>query len=162
MKKIVLNILSLVFSLCMYAQDVTPSDLIGEWIFCHLQDMDGNKHSELKTNYGGKEYVEKINRSSYLFKDNGEYVSANPLDISVGKWTYDEKTNTLYLKLQIFEYNKYWDSLKRIVKQDSDGNYYQKPHSERILYLSKDSMVIEDRPGYVLIYKNSEYGYCKK
>jgi len=152
MKKILFT-LTLLFSGLIYSQKNSKSDLIGEWSFIHLQDENGIKHTEIPIRFKGKEAVEKINRDSYNFNENGEYVSTNPLNTSKGKWFYDEEKKQINLKLKISPDHKYWESLKKIVKKEKDGHYYQKPVQKQILYLKKDSMVIADNLRYVLIYK---------
>ncbi len=60
------------------------------------------------------------------------------------------------MELKIAPDDKYIEIAKKLktVKNRKDGFYYQKPVKKKILYFSKDSIVIADRLKYVLIYSN--------
>ncbi len=138
------------------SQNVTESDLIGEWEFIELQDENGNKQTKIPLiRFGQDRGIENVNRDSYVFNEDGTYKSFNPLNISFGTWYFDESTNEINLELRIDPDSPYLKYGKMVnnVKKRKDGFYYQSPVKEKILIYEKDSMTIADREKYVLIYK---------
>jgi hypothetical protein len=138
------------------AQEISPSQIIGEWEFIELQDEDGVKQTIIPFNTADPNSVlEKVNRDSYVFNENGTYRSFNPYDISHGTWFIDSVTNEINLELRFSPDDP---MVQRLLKSDyvelrSDGYYYQKPVKKKVLKYSPDMMIVADREKYVLIYK---------
>lgn len=154
MKKPIFMILSFLIFQSGISQNISDSDLIGEWNFIELQDENGKKQTKIPLiRFGKNRGVEKVNRDSYMFNQDKTYKSFNPLNVSTGTWFFDKKKNEINLELIISPDNVAWEYLKKIVKKRKDGKYYQTPVQQRILYFEKDSMVIADRLNYILIYK---------
>ncbi|MGS2765140.1 hypothetical protein [Sinomicrobium sp. M5D2P9] len=155
MKKITLFSISLFFIQMLSAQDISGADLYGTWIFVELHDENGIKQTKIPIPKFGKDAVEKVNRDSYDFKENGEYVSWNPHRTSSGTWFFDTKSRQINLELRISPDDKFLPHLKKagIVTPSVDGFYYQKPVKKQVLFFSKDSMTIADRDKYYLVYK---------
>src|SRR5690606_368935 len=154
-KNIIGTLLLLIFQIGI-SQEISESDLIGEWTFMELQDENGTKKSEIPlTRFGRDMGIEKVNRDSYMFNEDGTYKSFNPLNISYGTWFLDKESNEINLELRIEPESPYLPSLKKveIVTKRSDGFYYQKPVQKKILIYSNDSMTIADSEKFVLIYK---------
>ncbi|WP_147448383.1 hypothetical protein [Dokdonia sinensis] len=156
MRKPIFTILILLIFEVGISQEVAESDLIGEWTFIELQDENGEKQTKIPlTRFGRDMGIEKVNRDSYIFNDDGTYKSFNPLNTSYGTWFLDKKTNEINLELRIEPDSPYLPSLKKakIVTKRKDGFYYQKAVKKRILIFGTDSMTIADREKYVLIYE---------
>ena len=156
MKKLIPLVILLVTSTILFSQKIKKDDLVGEWTFIELQNDSGEKVTEIKglkkkTGFNG---VEKVNRDSYVLNNDGSYQSFNPLNESVGTWYFDEKNKAIRLELRIAPNDKYIEIAKKMktVKKRKDGFYYQKPTTEKILYFSKDSIVMDDYVGYHRIY----------
>ena|SRR5690554_4416596 len=154
MKKIIFIIIYVFFSHTMFSQNITESDLIGEWKFIELQDENGIKKTEIPFNRWGTQTIETVNRDSYIFYENGEYKSYNPLNVSTGTWFFNKKTNEINFELRFNPDDPYLPQLKEvgIVSKRDDGFYYQKPIKIRILKYSENEIIIADREQYVLIY----------
>ncbi|QNK78239.1 hypothetical protein [Winogradskyella undariae] len=155
MRKTIFTTLILMIFQIGISQEIAESDLIGEWTFIELQDENGEKQTKIPlTRFGRDMGIEKVNRDSYIFNDDGTYKSFNPLNISYGTWFLDKETNELNLELRIEPESPYLPSLKKagIVTKREDGFYYQKAVKKRILIFGTDSMTIADREEYVLIY----------
>ena len=138
------------------SQNLTESDLIGEWEFIELQDENGEKQTKIPLIRFGRDMgIESVNRDNYVLKEDGTYKSYNPLNISVGTWYFDKSTNEINLELRIDPDSPYLKYGKKVnnVKKRKDGFYYQSPVKKKILIYSDDSMTIADREKYVLIYK---------
>lgn len=156
MRQTVFILLSILIFQTGISQNLTRSDLIGEWEFIALQDENGIKQTKIPLNRWGKTgMVENVNRDSYVFNADGTYKSFNPLNISYGTWFFDTQTKEINLELRIETDSPYLPSLKKakIVKKRKDGFYYQKPVKKKIFSFSNESMTIADREKYVLIYK---------
>mgnify|MGYP000061612314 CR=1 FL=1 len=156
MKKTILTTLTLLIFQIGISQEITESDLIGEWTFIELQDENGEKQTKIPlTRFGRDMGIEKVNRDSYIFNDDRTYKSFNPLNTSYGTWFLDIKTNEINLELRIEPKSPYLPSLKKakIVTKRKDGFYYQKAVKKRIIVFSTDSMTMADREKYVLIYE---------
>lgn len=156
MTKIIFTIVTLLYFHTGISQELTENDLIGEWSFIKLQDENGVKQTEIPlTRFGRDMGIEKVNRDSYIFNDDGTYKSFNPLNTSYGTWFLDKRTNEINLELRIEPNSPYLPSLKKakIVTKRKDGFYYQKAVKKRILLFENDSMTIADREKYVLIYE---------
>ena len=156
MTNTIFTILILLISQIGFSQEITESDLIGEWIFIELQDEHGEKQTKIPlTRFGRDMGMEKVNRDSYIFNEDGTYKSFNPLNTSYGTWFLDKETNEINLELRIEPESLYLPFLKKakIVTKRKDGFYYQKPLQRKILIYSAESMTIADREKYVLIYK---------
>jgi hypothetical protein len=156
MRQTIFLILSLLIFQVGISQNLTESDLIGEWEFVELQDENEEKQTKIPLIRFGRDMgIENVNRDSYVFNEDGTYKSFNPLNVSVGTWYFDKKTQEINLELQIAPDSPYLPSLKKvkIVKKRKDGFYYQKPVKKKILIYSKDGMTIADREKYILIYK---------
>jgi len=144
------------FSIASYSQTkISQNDFIGSWKFIELQDENGIKHNEIPMYFQGQKTVEVINRDDYTFFKNGDYKSSNKYSVGTGKWTYNEKDNTIALILRIPENDKYFKHLleSKVIKKQEDGNYYQKPVFITINSHTKNEMTIADNHPYVLIYK---------
>ena len=141
------------------AQELTGKNLIGEWKFIELQDKDGKKQTRIPLNRWQKNLIEKVNRDSYIFHENGKYTSINPLKSSIGNWYFDESTNEINLELRIDPQDPAIESLKKhkLIKKREDGFYYQEAVKKLVLNYSKNSMVIKDRDEYILIYLRVGY-----
>ena len=156
MRETIYTILTLLIFQIGISQEVTESDLIGEWTFIELQDENGEKQTKIPlTRFGRDKGIEKVNRDSYIFNDDGTYKSFNPLNTSYGTWFLDKKTNEINLELRIEPDSPYLPSLKKakIVTKREDGFYYQKAVKIKILIFGTDAMTIADREKYVLIYE---------
>ncbi|WP_120650644.1 lipocalin-like domain-containing protein [Aquimarina sp. AD1] len=156
MRQTIFLVLSLLIFQIGISQNLTESDLVGEWDFIELQDENGEKQTKIPLIRFGRDMgIENVNRDSYVLNDDGTYKSFNPLNTSYGTWFFDKKTNAINLELRIEPDSPYLPSLKKakIVKKRKDGFYYQKPVQKKILIFSKDGMIIADREKYVLIYK---------
>jgi hypothetical protein len=156
MKQTIFLILSFLIFQVGISQNLTESDLIGEWEFIELQDENGEKQTKIPLIRFGRDMgIESVNRDNYVFKEDGTYKSYNPLNISVGTWYFDESTNEINLELRIDPDSPYLKYGKKVnnVKKRKDGFYYQSPVKKKILIYSDDSMTIADREKYVLIYK---------
>ncbi|WBL26762.1 hypothetical protein [Zunongwangia sp. HGR-M22] len=156
MRKIFYTVLTILIFQTGISQEITESDLLGEWTFIELQDENGDKQTKIPlTRFGRDMGIENVNRDSYIFNDDGTYKSFNPLNISYGTWFLDKETNEINLELRIEPESPYLPSLKKakIVTKRKDGFYYQKPVKKRILIFEIDSMTIADREKYVLIYE---------
>ena len=156
MKKIIFTILILLNFQIGISQEVSESDLIGEWTFIELQDENGEKQTKIPLIRFGRDMgIEKVNRDSYIFMEDGTYKSFNPLNISYGTWFLDKETKEINLELRIEPESPYLPSLKKvkIVTKRKDGFYYQKPVKKKILTYSSDSMIVADRENYILIYE---------
>lgn len=153
MIKYIASVMFSIFSIASYSQ--SQDDFIGSWKFIELQDENGIKHTEIPMYFQGQKTVEVINRDDYTFFKNGDYKSSNKYSVGSGKWTYNEKDNTIALLLRIPENDKYFKHLleSKVIKKQADGNYYQKPIFLRINNYSKDQMIIADNHPYVFIYK---------
>lgn len=138
----------------IFSQSINETEIIGKWQFIELQDDKGVKHSKIPLSNWGGNHVENVNRDSYFFKTDGNYESTNPLNFDTGTWFFDADSHTINLELRVSPNDKILPDLKRvnIVQKREDGFYYQKPVKKRILFFSKDSMVIADRDRYRLIY----------
>jgi hypothetical protein len=155
MRQTTFTILSFLIIQIGISQNLTESDLIGEWDFIELQDEDGLKQTQIPLNRWGKDgMVENVNRDSYVFNEDGTYKSFNPLNTSYGTWFFNSQTKEINLELRIEPNSPYLPSLKKaqIVKKREDGFFYQKPVKKKILIFSNGSMTIADREEYVLIY----------
>ena len=83
MRKKIFTILTLLIFQIGISQEVTESDLIGEWTFIELQDENGEKQTKIPlTRFGRDMGIENVNRDSYIFNDDGTYKSFNPLNTS--------------------------------------------------------------------------------
>jgi hypothetical protein len=156
MKKVVILVLSILIYQIGFTQKLVEPDLIGEWEFIELQDVNGSKQTEIPLGrFGQNRGVEKVNRDSYIFKNDGTYESYNPLNISTGTWYLDKATNEINLELRIDPNSPYLKYGKMVnnVKKRKDGFYYQSPVKKKILVYSSNAMTIADREEYVLIYK---------
>lgn len=156
MRQTIFLILSLLIFQVGISQNLTESDLIGEWEFIELQDENGIKQTKIPLSRWGKEgMVENVNRDNYIFNEDGTYKSFNPLNTSYGTWFFDNQTKEINLELRIKPDSPYLPSLKKskIVEKRKDGFYYQKPVKKKILIFSNESMTIADREKYILIYK---------
>ncbi|ADF54388.1 conserved hypothetical protein [Zunongwangia profunda SM-A87] len=158
MKELIPLVILLITSTISLSQKIKKDDLVGEWTFIELQNDSGEKVTEIKheglkkrTGFNG---VEKVNRDNYVLNGDGTYQSSNPLNESVGTWYYDEKNNAIRLEFRIAPDDKYIEIAKKMktIKKRKDGFYYQKPTTEKILYFSKDSIVMDDYVGYYRIY----------
>ena len=156
MRKTIFTTLILLTFQIGISQEITESDLIGEWSFIELQDENGEKQTKIPLSRFGRDMgMEKVNRDSYIFNGDGTYKSFNPLNTSYGTWFLDKNTNEINLELRIEPDSPYLPSLKKakIVTKREDGFYYQKAVKKRILIFGTDSMTIADREEYILIYK---------
>jgi len=156
MRKTIFIILSLIIFQVGISQNLTESDLIGEWEFIELQDENGEKHTKIPLIRFGKDMgIENVNRDSYVFNEDGTYKSFNPLNVSFGTWYFDKNTNEINLELRIEPDSPYLNYGKMVnnVKKREDGFYYQSPVKKKILIYTTNSMTIADREKYVLIYK---------
>jgi len=143
-----------IFQNCL-SQELKESDIVGEWEFIELQDKNGKKQTKIPLNRWQKDAVEKVNRDSYVFYENGEYISTNPLKSSSGIWYFDKSSNEINLELRIDPKDPALDSLKKhnLIKKRKDGFYYQEAVKKIILDYSEQTMIIKDREEYVLLYK---------
>lgn len=156
MRQTIFLILSFIIFQTVISQNVTKSDLIGEWEFIELQDENGIKQTEIPLiRFGQDRGIEKVNRDNYIFNNDGTYKSFNPLNISYGTWFFDKKNQEINLELRIDPDSPYLIHLKKakIVEKRKDGFFYQKPVKKKILIYSQNDMTIADREKYVLIYK---------
>lgn len=154
--KITYLILLYITSFTIYSQNkISQDDFIGSWKFIELQDENGIKHTEIPMYFQGQKTLEIVNRNDYTFFKNGDYKSSNKYSIGFGKWTYNEKDNTIALSLRIPENDKYFKHLleSKVIKKQADGNYYQQPIFIKINSHTKNEMIIADNHPYVLIYK---------
>tara|TARA_R110000796_G_scaffold67144_7_gene154104 strand:- start:49 stop:534 length:486 start_codon:yes stop_codon:yes gene_type:complete len=137
------------------SQDLTKIDIVGEWQFIELQDENGVKQTKIPLNRWQKDAVEKVNRDSYVFHEDGKYTAKNILQSSDGTWYFDSSTNEINLELRIDSEDPALESLKKhnLVTKRQDGSYYQKAVKKLILDCSEQTMKIKDREEYVLIYK---------
>jgi len=84
MRQTIFLILSLLIFQVGISQNLTESDLIGEWEFIELQDENGEKQTKIPLIRFGRDMgIEDVNRDSYVFNENGTYKSFNPLNVSV-------------------------------------------------------------------------------
>jgi len=155
MRKIIILIVSILIYQISSSQETKDINLVGEWKFIELQDKDGKKQTKIPLNRWQKDAVEKVNRDSYVFHENGEYTSSNPLKSSSGTWYFDKLANEINLELRIDPEDPALESLKKhnLVKKRKDGFYYQKAVKKVILDYSEQTMTIQDRDEYVLLYE---------
>ncbi|WP_298346224.1 hypothetical protein [uncultured Algibacter sp.] len=92
MRQTIFLILSLLIFQVGISQNLTESDLIGEWEFIELQDENGEKQTKIPLIRFGRDMgIENVNRDSYVFNNGGTYKSFNPLNVSYGTWYLDKK-----------------------------------------------------------------------
>lgn len=154
--KIKLIILSTFLPSLIYSQeDITKESLIGTWKFIELQDENGIKHTEINKSYQEQNIIELINRSDYIFFDNGEYKYLNKYSAGGGKWSLNKTINTIDLSQRIGTDDSKFQTLLEyhVITKADDGLYYQEPTSLRIERYNDNELVIADNYPYVLLYK---------
>ena len=148
------NYILFLFPSIVGAQGLSTKAMLGEWTFIEQQDENGVKQTEIPITKFGKEAVEHVNRDSYVFKEDGEYISYNRFKTSGGTWFYDSTSQEINLELRISPDDPNLDLLKsrNLVTKRDDGFYYQTPIKKKILSITDQSMIMADREKYKLLY----------
>ena len=153
--KLSLSLFFIILVNAAISQSLDFDHLVGSWEFIELQDKVGVAHKEIPLKMPGKRAVEFVVRYDYIFNSDSTYSGFNSFETIQGLWFFDKTKNALNLESMISTDRSDFTMMKKqkLVIMHRDGYYYRKVKPIRVLKFDGTNMILEDRDGYVLVYK---------